>query len=60
MKPLRKILALGASALLVTGVGLPAATAASGDLLGVATPAACSDVGNHASISKATPVFMAG
>lgn len=60
MKPLHRILALGASALLVSGIGLPAVAADNGDIPDVATPAACSDVGNHASISKATPVFMTG
>lgn len=60
MKPLHKILAMGASALMLSGVGLSAATADDSNVIGHANPAACSDVGDHASISKSTPVFMTG
>lgn len=60
MKPLSKILALGASALLVSGIALPAAAADNGGFPDTVSPAACTELGNHASISKATPVFMTG
>lgn len=60
MKPLHRILALGASALLVSGIPFPAAAADNKSKLDIASPAACSDVGNHASVSKGKAVFMTG
>lgn len=60
MKPLHRILALGASALLVSGVAFPSAAADNKSFPGISSPAACSELGNHASVSKGQAVFMTG